>query len=275
MRRRSSTLAAAARDVSKMKWESKAAPESKSESESESELELNKEKTLYLSFSEDNQCATNNDDDGVEELGEAAYKRSRLNLYYTNCSRLGSQILLAGGLSRAGIKIWDRNVVNREILWFDTRDPNQKFEVSSSTKTKIKSFTRGKNVVRLGEVDGKLYCIGGNPWLSPLETFEVFDPTDDDDPKWRPLDAPPPFLSDEDYFFTAKFFAGSNKILGWKFKQPQVFCFDLSRPEKGWTESPSCLGSFLPFLRKGAPFFVHHRHDDPNKFGGDDGNVYL
>lgn len=285
-----------------MKWESKAAPESKSESESELELELNQEKTLYLSFSEVNQCGnveyrnqvirpiklshvlstttttttTNDDDDAVEELGEAAYKRSRLNLYITNCSRFGSQILLAGGLSRAGLNIWDRNVINREILWFDTCDPNPKFEVSSSSsKSKIKSFTRGKNVVRLGELDGKLYCIGSNlsqnlPCLSPRENFEVFDPTEDD-PKWRPLDAPPPFISGEDHFFKAAFVGGSKKILGWKSKKPGVVCFDVNRPEKGWIESPSCFGNLIPFLRKGAPFFIHHRYDGPNKLPGDDG----
>ncbi|KAK9941322.1 hypothetical protein M0R45_017928 [Rubus argutus] len=77
------------------------------------ELELSKEKTLYICFSElvsrsggfdyctnvirpiklSDVLSTTTDDDDAVELSIAAYKRSKLNLFYTNYSRLGSQIL--------------------------------------------------------------------------------------------------------------------------------------------------------------------------------------
>ncbi|KAK9941313.1 hypothetical protein M0R45_017921 [Rubus argutus] len=280
--RRSTTLAAAA-DVSKMKRESKVKPKS------ESEMELNKEKTLYLCFSElltrsggfdfctnvirpiklsDVLSTTTDEDDAAAavELNIAAYKRSKLNLWYTNCSRLGSQILFAGGVRRKGPNVRSGpSIANREICWFETRDPNPKFEVSSPRKTKIKSFTTGKDEVHMGEVDSKLYCMAHNS-RHPCEPFEVLDPTETD-PKWRPLEAPP-FINEVTCDgFSAAFVEGSNNILGWRRDESGVFAFDVTRPQKGWMESPSCLGNCLPFLA-GAPSFIHHHHDPSDDGGG-------
>lgn len=280
-RSRSSTLAAA---VSGKKWEL-------------SKSELNKEeKTLYLCFSEisRSECdeyrtevirpiklnqllsTTSIDvDDDSMELREATYKRMKLQMYHTNCSRLGSQILFAGGIRQKSLNDRGYCIPNRDISSFDTREyPSPKFKVSSPRKTriKIKSFPTGKICVRLGEVDRKLYCLGHNPRcypgpVIPCEPFEVFDPEDGDDPKWRPL-APPPFINSDNYDFSSAFVEGSNKILGWEGNKPEVFAFDVARPENGWIKSPSRLGGRLPSLSKGDPFFVHH--NDPN-FGGSGG----
>ncbi|KAK9937874.1 hypothetical protein M0R45_014641 [Rubus argutus] len=282
-RRRSSTLAAA---VSGKKSEL---------SKSDSGSELNKEKTLYLCFSEISLCdydeyrtevirpiklsqllsTTSIDvDDDSMELREATYKRMKLQMSHTNCSRFGSQILFAGGFKQKSLNALGYAIPSRDICSFDTRDPSPKFQVSSPRKTriKIKSFPTGKNIVRLGEVDRKLYCLGHNPRCYPgpeipCEPFEVFDPEDGDDPKWRPL-APPPFINHNTYDFSAAFVEGSNKILGWEGNKPEVFAFDVARPENGWIKSPSRLGGRLPTLSSGVPFFIHHNH--PN-FGGSAG----
>lgn len=127
--RRSSTLAA---DVPGKKWEL-----------SKSKSELNKEKTLYLCFSEKSRCdyiwwipywsnsphASNwtnyyqlqapmlIDDDSFE-LREAAYKRMKLQLYHTNCSRFGSQILFAGGIRQKSLNDRGYPIPNRDIWGF-------------------------------------------------------------------------------------------------------------------------------------------------------------
>lgn len=124
--RRSSTLAA---DVLGKKWEL-----------SKSESELNKEKTLYLCFSEKSRCDYDEyrtevirpmhqiepinyyqlqapmliDDDSFE-LREAAYKRMKLQLYHTNCSRFGSQILFAGGIRQKSLNDRGYPIPNRDI----------------------------------------------------------------------------------------------------------------------------------------------------------------
>ncbi|KAM5577220.1 hypothetical protein ABKV19_007856 [Rosa sericea] len=269
--RRSSTLAAA--DI----WEKKVM-----KSESEMELESNKEKTVYLCFFESSQCGaveylnqvirpirlsqvnSNDDaDDIAVELREAAYKRSKVNLWYSNCSRFGSQILVAGGRRRPPPGIVGPAISRRDIYWFDTTQG--KFQVSSPTKTKIKSFSTGKQYVLLGELNRKLYCIENNPFsmTPPSQPFQVLDP--ENDLKWRSLEAPPFIRGQESEDFTACFLEGSNKILGWVWHQPGVFCFDDTKPENGWIESPSCLGNSLPFLDHGH-FFVRHHHPNLGAF---------
>ncbi|KAM5569285.1 hypothetical protein ABKV19_016678 [Rosa sericea] len=273
--RRSSSLAraAAAADT----WEKKGM-----KSESEMELELNKEKTVYLCFFESSQCGavrylnqvirpirlsqvnSNDDaDDIAVELREAAYKRSKVDLCYSACSRFGSQILVAGGCRMPPPDIVGPAISRRDIYWFDTTQG--KFQVSSPTKTKIKSFSTGKLSVLLGELNRKLYCIENNPFsmTPPSQPFQVLDP--ENDLKWRPLEAPPFIRGKESEDFAACFLEGSNKILGWGWQQPGVFCFDDTKPENGWIESPSCLGNSLPFLDYG-PFFVRHHHPNLGAF---------
>ncbi|PRQ49644.1 hypothetical protein RchiOBHm_Chr2g0124211 [Rosa chinensis] len=195
------------------------------------ELELNKEKTVYLCFFEWSQCGAveylnqvirpiklsqvnsndDADDDIAGELREAAYKRSKVNLWYSNCSRFGSQILVAGGRRRPPPDIMGPAIARRDIYWFDTAQG--KFQVSSPTKTKIKSFSTGKQAVLLGELNRKLYCIENDPFSTtpPSQPFQVLDP--ENDLKWRSLEAPPFIRGQESEDFTASFFGGEQQNL--------------------------------------------------------------
>ncbi|KAL6565250.1 hypothetical protein OROGR_002201 [Orobanche gracilis] len=287
-KRRSSVLASPVADLGKkkdVKWCLGSETESESGSESgtemEMEMELKKEKSLYLCFTELSQCGGAKyvtdvirpvrlgscvADDDDEEVPVVAYKRSKVYKRWHPYVRLGTQLLFPIGRK-----------LPHHICWFDPTTRPIKFHVSSPKKTKIKSFSAPKHQMAFGELEGKLYCIHNNHFQRPPHShpFEVFDP--ENDVKWRPLDVPPFLGCNYRSDYAVSFLEGSNKILGWNWNQDNtnpvfcpirgVFCFDATKPENGWIETPPCLGDTLPFLfDMNPPFFIHDHHPDLGDF---------
>ncbi|KAL6192248.1 hypothetical protein ACLB2K_038633 [Fragaria x ananassa] len=84
--------------------------------------------------------------------------------------------------------------------------------------------------------------------------FAVLEPEGDAEfqAKWLPLEPPPPAILYDDKSKKLKelmYCAAESKILVWNPNTAGVHYFDLSRPEKGWTELHSHLATSLPFVK--------------------------
>ncbi|KAL6136320.1 hypothetical protein ACLB2K_061616 [Fragaria x ananassa] len=144
--------------------------------------------------------------------------------------------------------------LSKEVCLFETDpsiDPNPSLQPSQAFK-----ITRPEYVLR--EVDNKLYRFQFNGRCDVCESFEVFEPLQDE---WLPLDVPP--LKCPHGFNHA--IAGT-KILVWGRDQTGVYMFDVTNPKKGWKELDPCLGSYIPSINAYDQLFVKlksgHGHDE-------------
>ncbi|KAK9925302.1 hypothetical protein M0R45_033630 [Rubus argutus] len=147
-----------------------------------------------------------------------------------------------------------------ESFKYPSKDPNPRLQPSPVYNT-------SRHDPVLVEVGGKLYRFGGR---CDCNSFEVFDQTHE---KWLPLDVPPRKYP---YGFTQAIV--DTKILQWGRNQTGAYVFDVTHPEKGWTELNSCLGSYIPYVDGYHQLFVrlkfHHGEEEEEDNEDDDHDDY-
>ncbi|KAL6203702.1 hypothetical protein ACLB2K_027402 [Fragaria x ananassa] len=223
------------------------------------EEESFKRKSLYLCFEED---TTNNvyviqsirlshllappvHGGNDLKLQRVAYRCGPITVVPRHMSTdvVGSKIIFFGGLVPPEEKDTASTLQNspsKEVCVFETDpsiDPNPKLQPSHVFK-----INRGEPV--LMEVDNKLYRFGCR-W--DCDSFEVLESKLDD---WLPLDVPP-----RRYRYGFNHAIAGTKILLWS-RKTGVYMFDVTYPEKGWTELDPYLGSYIHSIDGSHQLFV-------------------